>query len=113
MSHSSISYISVNTCSDIDESNSVTEGSENSISYIDHKPNVLNILALNCCGFNKKVKYPEFDKLIRNHDIVCMVETKTDDRDEIKLPGYVFKLKNRKKTARVKSGGILLGFKEE
>jgi hypothetical protein len=34
-------------------------------------------------------------------------KSKTDDRDEIKLPGYIFKLKNRKKIAKVKSGGIL------
>jgi hypothetical protein len=29
------------------------------------------------------------------------------------LPGYIFKLKNRKKIAKVKSGGILLGFKDK
>jgi hypothetical protein len=55
----------------------------------------------------------EFEKLVRNHDIICLVESKTDDRDELKLPGYIFKLKNRKKIAKVKSGGILLGFKDK
>ncbi|CAG2197555.1 unnamed protein product [Mytilus edulis] len=41
------------------------------------------------------------------------VETKLDDRDEIKLPGYIFRFKNRKKIAKVKSGGILLGYKQK
>jgi hypothetical protein len=67
----------------------------------------LNILSLNCCGIKKRLQYPEFENFVRNHDIICLVESKTDDRDEIKLSGYIFKLKNRKKIAKVKSGGIL------
>ena len=35
---------------------------------------------------------PEFETLIRSHDVVWMVETMTDNRDEIKLPGYIFNL---------------------
>lgn len=76
-------------------------------------PDSLNMLSLNCCGIKKRLQYPEFENLVRNHDIICLVESKTDDRDEIKLPGYIFKLKNRKKIANVKSGGILLGFKDK
>jgi hypothetical protein len=32
--------------------------------------------------------------------------------DSIDLPGYVFKSKHRKNVARMRSGGILLGFRE-
>ncbi|XP_063408710.1 uncharacterized protein LOC134692190 [Mytilus trossulus] len=39
-------------------------------------------------------------------------ETKTDDLDVIDLPGYKFVMKNRSHLNRVKSGGIVLGFKE-
>ncbi|CAG2223346.1 unnamed protein product [Mytilus edulis] len=51
-------------------------------------PDMLNILSLNCCGIIKKLQYPEFENLLRSHDIICLVETKLDDRDEIKLPEY-------------------------
>jgi hypothetical protein len=30
------------------------------------------------------------------NDIICLGESKTDDTDEILLPGYIFKMKNRK-----------------
>jgi hypothetical protein len=53
-------------------------------------PDSLNILSLNCCGIKKRLQYPEFEDLLRNHDIICLVESKTDDRDEIKLTGYIF-----------------------
>jgi hypothetical protein len=53
---------------------------------------------------------PEFENLIRSNDFVCFVETKTDMFDSIDLPGYVFKSKHRKNVARMRSGGILLGF---
>jgi hypothetical protein len=43
---------------------------------------------------------------------VCFVETKTDMFDSIDLPGYVFKSKHRKNVARMRTGGILLGFRE-
>ena len=72
----------------------------------------IQLLYLNCCGFKSKLKYPEFENLIRSNDFVCFVETKTDMFDSIDLPGYVFKSKHRKNVARMRSGGILLGFRE-
>jgi hypothetical protein len=57
--------------------------------------------------------YPEFENLIEKHNIVHFVETKTDDIDEIKLPGYKFHMKNRKTNSRVKSGGIIIGYQEQ
>jgi hypothetical protein len=38
----------------------------------------------------------EFQELLSANDIICLVESKTDDTDEILLPGYIFKMKNRK-----------------
>ena len=38
----------------------------------------IQLLYLNCCGFKSKLKYPEFENLIRLNDFVCFVETKTD-----------------------------------
>ena len=72
----------------------------------------IKLLYLNCCGFKSKLKYPEFENLIRSNDFVCFVETKTDMFDSIDLPGYVSKSKHRKNVARMRSGGILLGFRE-
>jgi hypothetical protein len=47
---------------------------------------MINIFYVNCCGLENKLHYPEFENLAEN--IVCLVETKTDDMGEIKLPGY-------------------------
>ena len=45
--------------------------------------------------------------------IFCVfVETKTDDVDEIDLPGFIIKMKNRFQFRRVKSGGIIVGFRK-
>ena len=75
--------------------------------------NMLNILHVNCCGLVNKLHYPEFENLVEKHYIVCFVETKTDDMDEIKLPGYKFHMKNRKTNSRVKSGGIIIEYQEK
>jgi hypothetical protein len=40
------------------------------------------------------------------------VVTKTDDIDIITLPGYKFVMKNRKKITKNRSGGIMVGFKD-
>ena len=62
----------------------------------DSKADMFNILALNCCGLKNKLQYPEFQELLSANDIICLIESKTDDTDEILLPGYIFKMKNRK-----------------
>ena len=38
--------------------------------------------------------------------ILCFVETKTDDADEINLPGFDVIMKNRFKINRTKSGDV-------
>ena len=67
--------------------------------------NMFNILYVNYCGLVNKLHYPEFENLIEKHNIACFVETKTDDMDEIKLPGYKFHMKNRNNIAECNQGG--------
>lgn len=40
------------------------------------------------------------------------METRTDDLDIIELPGYTFKMKNRKRISTKRSGGIVVGYKD-
>jgi hypothetical protein len=63
-------------------------------------------------GMNNEVILVEYTLYLAN-DIICLVESKTDDTDEIVLPGYIFKMKNRKTFACRKSGGIVLGYREK
>ena len=75
--------------------------------------NVVKLLMINVCGLVKRIQYPEFMELIEGYDILCFVETKTDDADEINLPGFILHMKNRFTFKRVKSGGIILAYKTE
>lgn len=54
-----------------------------------------NVLTLNCCGIRTKLNYPEFHELVNDFDVLCLVETKTDDLDEIIIPGFITKFKNK------------------
>jgi hypothetical protein len=58
-----------------------------------------------------RLQYPEFCQLVCNQDSIWLQETKTDDLDTIELPGYIFKMKNKKIIGR-KSGGMILAYKE-
>ena len=51
--------------------------------------------------------------MINDFDILCLVETKTDECDIIDISGYTVKLKNRKFMSLKKSGGILLAYTNE
>ena len=73
----------------------------------------VRILTLHCCGVKTKFNYPEFIEMINDFDILCLVETKTDDCDIINIPGYTVKMKIRKFMSFKKSGGILSAFKNE
>ena len=68
--------------------------------------NVVNILCLNCCGLQKRLNYPEFYELISKYDILCLVESKSDDLDFFNIPGYEVKMKNREKVAKGKNQEI-------
>ena len=78
----------------------------------DSNNNCINLLSLNCCGIKSRLQYPEFQNMIRNHDILCFVETKTDDLDVINFPGFKFIMKNRKNIAYRRSGGIMVGYRD-
>ena len=60
-----------------------------------------------------KANYPEFIELIKNYEIIGIQESKTDDCDDIKVPGYNVYFNNRENLSRRKSGGIALLIKEE
>ena len=61
---------------------------------------------------NSKLLNPDFETLINNYDILVLVETKTDEYDNIKLPNeYACYAKHRKKFKK-KSGGIIIIYKK-
>ena len=71
----------------------------------------MKILTLNVCGLSRRCKYPEFLEFIQTFDVLCLVETKTDDVDQIDLPEFEIHMKNRFTYRKVRSGGIVLAFK--
>jgi hypothetical protein len=79
--------VDTNNCSVYSDSRNI----ENSVSG---SSPCINILCLNCCGLKKWLNYPEFEIVIKQNDIVCFSETKTDDLDKFELEGYEFKMKN-------------------
>ena len=74
---------------------------------------VVNILCLNCCSLQKRLNYLAFQELISKYDILCFVESKSDDLDFFDIPGYELKMENRKKVAKVNPGGITIAYKAE
>ena len=100
----------INDCISIDSDlNEGVASLSNSSVYnnVNSNDNLLRIVCLNCCGIKTRLQYPEFRNLIQSYEIICFVETKTDNIDMIILPGYKFVMKNRgeqlQKTVRVVS----------
>ena len=108
--------INVNTShsSDITVNRSISDSNDitGNRSVSDSNDNCNNLLSLNCCGIKSRLQYPGFQNLIRNHDILCFVETKTNDLDVINFPGFKFIMKNRKNIAYRRSGGIMVGYRD-
>ena len=104
----------INDCISIDSDYEGVASLSNSSVYnnVNSNDNLLRIVCLNCCGIKTRLQYPECRNLIQSYDIVCFVETKTDDIDIITLPGYKFVMQNRKKNTKNRSGGIMVGFKD-
>ena len=78
----------INDCISIDSDlNEGVASFSNSSVYnnVNSNDNLLRIVCLNCCGIKTRLHYPEFRNLIQRYDIVCFVETKTDDIDIITL----------------------------
>jgi hypothetical protein len=104
----------INDCISIDSDYEGVASLSNSSVYnnVNSNDNLLRIVCLNCCGIKTRLQYPEFRNLIQSYNIVCFVETKTDDIDIITLPGYKFVIENRKTITKNRSGGIMVGFKD-
>ena len=104
----------INDCISIDSDlNEGVASLSNSSVYnnVNSNDNLLRIVCLNCCGIKTRLQYPEFRNLIQSYEIICFVETKTENIDIIILPGYKFVMKNREKNTKNRSGGIMVGFK--
>jgi len=65
------------------------------------------------CGIISKIRCPEFLTWVHNYDIICLQETKTDDSDNIRIPGYDVHVFSREKLSRYRSGGIALLVKSD
>ena len=88
----------MNDCISIDSDlNEGVASLSNSSVYdnVNSSDNLLRIVCLNFCGIKARLQYPEFRNLIQSYEIVCFVETKTDDIYIIILPGYKIVMKNR------------------
>ena len=65
----------------------------------------LKIVSINVCGLCSKLKTPDFEDFVNNHDIIFLTETKLDDLDNCNISGYTLFRKNRG-VCKKKSGGI-------
>lgn len=79
---------------------------------LQYSGNILKLLSINVCGINRRLNYPEFIELVNRYDLLCFTETKTDDLDTIELDNNVLFAKNRQVCARIRSGGIVVGCRE-
>ena len=69
----------------------------------------VNLLSLNVCGLRKKLNDGIFEEYIKNFDIICLTETKTDTITETLLPNnfkYVYKEKSKSNGSKFPLGGI-------
>ena len=64
------------------------------------------------CDLRSKTLFPEFHELISNYDIIGCQETKTNQMDDLTLPGFILKFKHRANLPRRRSGGIALAYKK-
>ena len=73
----------------------------------------LKVASLNVCGLKRRSEYPDFCDYVRQFDILCFSETKTDNTDVISIKGYECFMQPRKQKYQRKSGGICLLVKDE
>ena len=81
-------------------------------SFISHE-RVLKITSLNVCGLRSKTLFPDFNEFVSRFDIIGFQETKTDQLDDLTLPGYILKFKHRANISKRRSGGIALAYKKD
>jgi hypothetical protein len=60
-----------------------------SVNHCSLNKTVINIITINVCCLKRRIQYPEFLELVNDNDILFFVETKTDDVNEINLPGFI------------------------
>ena len=93
--------------------------SDNSTSDLRHDESSENqlknfsIFNINVCGLVSKLECPEFISEILKYDIICVEETKTDETNELSIPGFKHYVKHRQDLSRIKSGGIALYIKDD
>ena len=73
----------------------------------------INIGTLNVCGLASKCHIQEFLNFVESFDILGIQESKTDDTDNICIPGYQIFYNNREKLSRRQSWGIVLLVKND
>lgn len=73
----------------------------------------LKVASLNVCGLKRRSEYPDFCDYVRQFDILCFSETKTDNTYVISIKGYECFMQSRKQKYHRKSGGICLLVKDE
>ena len=104
---SNVTFNNVNTMMEVNTAvNDVTDYSD-----VNRHHTKLNILSLNVCGLRSKLIIPEFSLFISKYDILCFVESKTDETDSKPdlIPGYTSYFNNRKSFRP--SGGIVVSVK--
>ena len=94
-------------------SRAVRPDNDLNIQIINSENPLLKIGSLNVCGLAAKCVLPEFIEFVNSFDILAIQESKTDDTDDIQIPGYHVFYHNRAKLARRRSGGIALMVKSE
>ena len=68
----------------------------------------IKLLSLNVCGVISKLRCPDFVSFISEYDIIGLQETKTDETDQISIPGFETYIFSREKLSNYRSGGIAI-----
>ena len=95
-----------------EESNLSAKVNNSCANILEDHPNSLKIYALNVCGIISKLKYPDLEEICENHDILCFLESKLDDLDEVEFKNFMKLPPLNRKGAKRKSGGIIVFVKE-
>ena len=57
------------------------------------------------CGLCAKLKFPDFEEFLKQYDIICLTEIKTDEYGEVNIDGFRF-ISASRAVAKRKSGGV-------
>ena len=82
------------------------------------KTQKVNFLSLNVCGLSSKIQNDDFVQSIKNYDVLCFQETKTDEVDDTPLNsffseiGFDYFSLHRKSVTEYRSGGLVFCVKK-